>query len=116
MRQINNVSFKPQEEITVPIPAGAGLLEAHYEAPYVFVTYMADTEAPLEPVTFYVLTTMHEVPDTFTGRYFKTVRDDGRRLHLFFKPKAAPAQRGRPIVADPNGARASKRGNDNGGA
>ena len=55
MKQINNVSFTPAEEVSVRLPQGAGLLEAHYEAPYVFVTFMADTEAPLEPVTFYVL-------------------------------------------------------------
>ena len=110
MRNIDVVKFKAQDEVKVMVPVGAGLLGAFVDEPtsegqskpVIAIRYIADVDAPEEDVTFYVLEDGDEVPDTFTGRFFKTVTynwfeedDDGQggfggdvTLHIFFKPIA----------------------------
>jgi hypothetical protein len=78
---------------------------------YVF----GDQSGPTIEVTFYVIDTGQQVPDTFAGRHIKTLpKGDGHAYHVFMKP---PGKR-KPIVAERNpndpAADTDKRGNGNG--
>ena len=117
MQTIHKQTLELKDEQVIRLPVGALLLSCQNQNGELTLWYSFDAgETEDEAVTFYVIGTGQLTPDTFPGRFFKTVQVADFVWHVFFKP-LPPLQRGKPIVANPNDAGASKtRGNDNGGA
>lgn len=106
MNVIESATLTLAQEQTVPLPIGSILLDAKDHANQLTVWYYFPVAFRLEQpddVTFYVVETGHELPDTFNGKYFKTVIMGGVSYHIFFKPLAPlPAvQKGKTFVVDP---------------
>jgi hypothetical protein len=107
MNVIEMATLTLAAEQQVPLPIGSLLLDAKEYGGQLTVWYYFPAAFRMETpdeVTFYVVETGHELPDTFNGKYFKTVLLGNTAYHVFFKPLAPlPAvQKGRPFVVDPN--------------
>lgn len=106
MNVIHKTVIPIAPEVVLALPIGASLLDCQDQAGDLALWYsfnLAYSLEPAEEVTFYVVGTGQELPDTFPGKYFKTVAIGGDVWHIYFKPlPPLPATR-KPIVVDPNG-------------
>ena len=104
MQTVHKQTLKITEEQVLKIPTGAVMLDCQLQNGAITVWYAFDLAADPkkdEDVTFYVVKSGHDLPDTFPGRYFKTVQQGKLVWHIYFRP-LAPIGRDKPIVAERN--------------
>ena len=99
------------DEQIVRLPVGSAPLTCQMQGGALCLWYArAVGSIEEEDVTFYVIGTGNEFPDTFPGKYFCTVQDGALVWHIFIKP-LPPLQKPKPIVAPTDdGADTGKRG------
>lgn len=103
-----NVIYKQVLQVTdeqkLTLPARAALLDAQFQNGEICIWYafpIDDTETV--ETTFYIIGTGNEFPETFSGKYWKTVQADRFVWHVFYKPLTRKRD---PIVVEtpPGGA------------
>lgn len=106
MRVIHKQPLQVTDEQVLRLPVGAVLLDCQLQDKILCIWYLFDQSvSATNDVTFYVVGTGNPFPDTFPGRYFKTVQVGEFVWHIFWKPlHYLPDTQRRPVVAlqDPN--------------
>ncbi len=99
MNVIHKVTLQIIDEQVVSLPVGSALLDAQFQGDALNLWYARNVGSiEEEEVTVYVIGTGNEFPDTFPGKYFKTVQQGPLVWHVFFKP-LAPRPQPKPIIA-----------------
>lgn len=122
--QVYELTLEPEQTINIPgnsLVVQLERIEVNDGGTVgIYIYLWADHESEHADVTFYVVDTFQELPDTFVGMHIRSVlRGDGSAYHVFMKPvtRANTDQRGRPIIVNPNDPGvAKKRGDPKNGA
>ncbi len=93
-----------EQKLSVPNVSSIVGAEILRDPDCVLLFVYGDHASEQQELTFYVVSTGQEMPDTFPGTHVRTLpKGDGTAYHVFIKPppQAGSVQRGKPIVSTP---------------